>query len=206
MRDRLIVPIVEGHGEVASIRILLHRIWHEVLGSGLGLVVESPIRLQRGRVTDAAELGRWLDYAAVRLRGSQAAGTVLLLFDADHDPACELAPRLLALARRCRADLDVACVLPTPEYETWFVAAAESLGSFLSLRASEPHLEAPELGRVGKQWVRERHPSRYSETLDQPSMTAAMDLALCRSRSPSFDKLCRELAARAAIAPLGVGA
>ena len=31
---------------------------------------------------------------------------------------------------------------------------------------------------------------------NQPRMTAAMDLALCRRRSPSFDKLCRELKQR----------
>ena len=35
------------------------------------------------------------------------------------------------------------------------------------------------------------------ETLSlQPGMTQAMDMALCRRRSPSFDKLCRELERR----------
>lgn len=38
--------------------------------------------------------------------------------------------------------------------------------------------------------------TKYSETQDQPRMTAQMDLALCRRRCPSFDKLCRELASR----------
>jgi predicted ATPase len=37
---------------------------------------------------------------------------------------------------------------------------------------------------------------KYSETIDQPAMTADMDLSLCRRRSPSFDKLCRELEKR----------
>jgi len=37
---------------------------------------------------------------------------------------------------------------------------------------------------------------RYAETIDQVRLTTAMDLNLCRSRSKSFDKLCRELEKR----------
>ena len=37
---------------------------------------------------------------------------------------------------------------------------------------------------------------KYSETVDQPAMTRAMNLAQCRLRSPSFDKLCRDLQGR----------
>lgn len=33
-------------------------------------------------------------------------------------------------------------------------------------------------------------------TVDQPAMTSHMDLHLARERSPSFDKLCRELERR----------
>jgi hypothetical protein len=36
----------------------------------------------------------------------------------------------------------------------------------------------------------------YAETVDQPRLTAAMDLQMCRERSKSFDKLCRELEKR----------
>jgi len=91
----------------------------------------------------------------------------------------------------------VVCVLANPEYETWFVAAAESLEDFLDLGGGETLSEDPEKDGLKKAWIESRFRGlRYSETVDQPRMTAAMDLALCRSRSPSFDKLCRELSKR----------
>jgi hypothetical protein len=54
----------------------------------------------------------------------------------------------------------------------------------------------PEQQRCGKGWIEHRFKGpKYSETVDQPRLTAAMDLHLCRQHSPSFDKLCRELEA-----------
>jgi hypothetical protein len=51
---------------------------------------------------------------------------------------------------------------------------------------------------LSKAWIEQRFKgTRYSETQDQPAMTLVMDLNLCRTRSPSFDKLCRELERRA---------
>ena len=100
----------------------------------------------------------------------------------------------MALARQIRADADVSCVIANIEYETWFVAAAESLDEFLSLEDGSAIPVDPEHARHGKGWIQKRFRGPgYSETADQPRMTQAMDLALCRQRSPSFDKLCREL-------------
>lgn len=92
----------------------------------------------------------------------------------------------------------MAVVFAEIEYETWFVAAAESLGGFLEV-GDRPIPENPEAQRAGKGWIQEYYsrPGRsYSEPVDQPAMTASMDLSLCRRRSPSFDKLCRELEQR----------
>jgi hypothetical protein len=93
--------------------------------------------------------------------------------------------------------VDVICVVANIEYETWFVAAAESLCDFLNESIAVDISNDPETQRQGKGWI-ERHFSgvKYSETQDQPAMTAKMDLAICRKRSPSFDKLCRELELR----------
>jgi hypothetical protein len=193
-----VVPIVEGHGEWASVRTLLQRVWTELLG-GDYLEVLQPIRTSRGKLLQPKELDRRIRLAALKLGAVEEGhrGFVLLLLDADEDLPCELAPRLLRDMRESRADLDVACVLAHPEYETWFVAAAESLGGFLDLRADELLPTTPEKEGLKKAWIEQRFlGTRYSETVDQPRMTAAMDLALCRSRSPSFDKLCRELEAR----------
>lgn len=192
-----IVPIVEGHGENNSIRTLLQRIWSELLGGGYVEVVK-PIRWSRGRLIQSSELGRAVDLAALKLKAAEAdeRGLVLILVDADEDLPCELGPRLLDEARKRRPDVDISCVVAKVEYETWFVAAARSLGRHLDL-AHEEVPEDPERQRAGKAWIQRHFQGvKYSETVDQPAMTAEMDLGECRRRSPSFDKLCRELESR----------
>lgn len=194
-----VAPIVEGHGEVASIRVLLQRIGAELLG-GVGVEVLQPIRVHRADVRRPSKLGRMVDLAQLKLDRTPPAaevGFVLVLLDADPDPRppCESAPELLTALRSEREHLDVACVLANPEWETWFVAAAPSLQPFLDLSGGSP--ERPEETRSAKAWIRQRFlGARYSETADQPGLTARMDLRLCRQRSPSFDKLCRELERR----------
>jgi hypothetical protein len=124
---------------------------------------------------------------------------ILVLVDADEDLPCELGPGLLKEALERRSDVDLCCVVANVEYETWFVAAADSLGEYLDLTETEIPRD-PEGQRAGKAWVQKRfRGGKYSETVDQPAMTMRMDLALCRSRSPSFDKLCRELEKRKAV-------
>jgi len=57
------------------------------------------------------------------------------------------------------------------------------------LRMDQLQPDAMKLG-----WVKKRFRGvKYSETLDQAKMTARMDLAMCRSNSASFDKLCRDI-------------
>lgn len=187
-----IAPIVEGHGEVEAVRLLLDRVWIEVLG-GTGLQVLKPIRQPRLRLPAADHLLKAVELALLKLEGK--GGLVLLLLDNDPatEPPCALAPTFLNTVRERRSDADFACVLANPEYETWFVAAAESLAD----RESDlpPVPEDPEGRGMKKAWVKKHLRSNYSETVDQPALTARMDLSLCRRRSPSFDKLCRELEA-----------
>lgn len=195
-------PVVEGHGEVKCIRILLERIWTELLG-GEYIQVLQPIRVTRGKLVQDSELQN-----AVRLalrKSSQPLDIadphmVLVLLDADEDLPCQLGPRLLKIARDVDSRADVACVLANPEYETWFVAAAESLRAYLNLAVDETIPDNSEALHMRKAWISQRFQRfrglQYSETQDQPSMTHAVDLGLCRSRSASFDKLCRELERR----------
>jgi hypothetical protein len=194
-----VAAIVEGHGEYECIRHLLTRIWHELLG-GEYIDVLQPIRQKRQQLVKENGLERAIELAALKLAGAPPDSTplaILVLVDADQDLACRLGPKLLASVKTARSDIDAICVVANVEYETWFVAAAESLQDHLYLPADAPIPDAPEQQRLGKGWI-ERHfkGTKYSETQDQPAMTAKMDLALCRQRSPSFDKLCRELALR----------
>jgi len=85
-------------------------------------------------------------------------------------------------------------VLAVVEYETWFVASASSLQEYLHIEGTEDIPEHPELRNCGKKWIEDRFSGmRYNPRVDQPKLTAKMDLRLCRERSPSFDRLCREL-------------
>jgi len=200
-----VAPIIEGHGEVEAVGILLRRIAAELLDVTIEVV--RPFRLPRGKLlpgrpgarrVDDQELGRALDTASTLLKYASPHGHkfALLLCDADEDLPCGLAPRVLATARRVRGDLDLACVMARREYEAWFIAAADSLTRFLSLRAGdESAWAAPD--EHGEKWISDHFRGvSYQKTVDQAKLTGAMDLTLGRARSPSFNKLCRELQRR----------
>ena len=199
MNQLRVAAIVEGHGEYEAVRILLERIWYELL-EGEYIDVLRPIRHKRQQLAKPNELKRAVALASSKLAnapGPQIPALVLILIDAETDLPCRLAPELLGWAKEERIDVDIVCVVANAEYETWFVAAAESLRDYLDLPEGESAPHQPEIERHGKRWIEQRFlRTKYSETQDQPAMTAKMDIALCRTRSPSFDKLCRELALR----------
>lgn len=196
-----IAPIVEGDGEVAAAPILLRRICLELLGGTTAHVLR-PIRQPRSRLIDNKNdcLGRSLEFAVRKLRQASVPGSrdlVLVLIDADDDCAARAGPRLQELVAGLRPDVETACILAVWEYETWFAAASSSLARFLDLTKDGGPPFDPEGKKLKKRWVSERFRGvKYSETVDQPKLTAAMDLHLCRKHSPSFDKLCRELEKR----------
>lgn len=192
-----VAAIVEGHGEQRSaIRTIVTRVWTELLG-GEYVNVLHPIRQPRSRLIRQDGLLRAIDLADERLRehASGDPSLILVLFDADEDLPCVLAPTLLAVAQQNRSHLDVSIVLANTEFETWFAAAAESLTRFFDLTMTEPAAD-PETAGQRKGAVKRWMHGAYAETIDQVRLTQAMDLKLCRSRSKSFDKLCRELEKR----------
>jgi hypothetical protein len=197
-----IAAIVEGHGDAAAVPVLLRRLWLEIAG-GQYVEILKPIRSKRNLLEKEAELRRAVALAIAKLKynpPNSDPALVLILFDRDPSPdlPCVLAPRVLGWATTAFAHTDIICVVANVEYESWFVAAAESLSKYVRLKVGEIAPANPEHQRSGKKWVETRFTgTRYSETQDQPAMTATMDLELCRSRSPSFDKLCRELERRA---------
>ena len=205
MSQLRVAVIVEGHGEVAAVRKLIERIWSDVL-HGEYVEVLQPIRLSRPKliqrdpksgepVPNKRAWERAVQLAAAKLhehRDRPLPGLILALLDADKDCPRELAPRVKAAIASFTGEHQHAFVLANTEYETWFVAAAESLGDYLDLSGDDDIPSDPETRQLGKGWIRQRirRPS-YSETVDQPRMTARFDLGVCRERCPSFDKLCR---------------
>jgi Domain of unknown function (DUF4276) len=190
--------IVEGRGDLSSISILLRRIWNELLG-GDAIEVLRPFRLPQGTLLTEEGLKKTVDAVKIKLGPDTPGGTrtlVLILIDAESNCPKHLAPRLVSWAKEARADADIACVLPYPMLETWFAAAAAYLAGANGLPTDLPVPSDPEGNHLGKAWLRSHLPGKYSETVDQPRFTARLDLAECRVRSASFDKLCRELTLR----------
>lgn len=181
--------IVEGHGEVESVPVLVRRIAQSVYAA-LAVLVPPPVRIPKSKLLKAGELERALDLAALKV-GAQ--GGILVLVDSDEDCPAERGPQLLQRALSSRNDLPVAVVLAKREFESWFLAAAESLRGQRSLPATLVAPADPESIAGAKEWLGERMATgRYAETLDQPALAAGFDLHLAR-RADSFDKCYREI-------------
>ncbi|MCY2968553.1 MAG: DUF4276 family protein [Planctomycetota bacterium] len=197
MKYLWVAPIVEGHGEVDSVPLLLNRIGSELF-TDVHIQSCRPIFQPRGRLINPndSSLSNAIQFAISRLDAvpPDASRLVLLLVDADDDSPCRLGPQLLKRCRDVRPDRPIACVVANPEFETWFVAAAASLTALLTEIDDADIPIAPEMTRNKKKWTLDRsRTGNYAPAIDQRKFTSKMDLKLCRSRSPSFDKLCREL-------------
>lgn len=121
-----IAPIVEGHGEVEAVRVLLRRIRAD-------LDIARPVRFPRTRLVQRDELQRAARIARTNIR---AEGAILLILDADEDCAGELGPRLLGFLTDAGLGVPSFVVAIVREFEAWLVAGdpaqkvddAEALG------------------------------------------------------------------------------
>jgi hypothetical protein len=181
--------IVEGHGEEEAAPILLRRIV-AYLDPSLHVETARPHRLSRGQLVTAPELQRAVELVA---RRSQPGDAILILLDADADPACRLGPQLLRWAVQQRPDRRIGVVLAVQELEAWFLAAASSLAGRRTLPPDLADVADPEARRSPTGWLNERMRHGYSETLDQPALAQLLDVPRAR-RADSFDKLVREIA------------
>lgn len=188
----VVTPVVEGHGEVQAVRILVRRLVGRIDASR-PVTVHQPVRGHRAKLIKPDEARRYLDLA-IRKLGEQP-GAVLVLLDADDDCAATLGPKLQQVCRSLRPTIPVSVVLAVAEYEAWFLAAAVSLRGKRGLPADLEPPEQPESVRDAKGWLQARRTDglAYSPTADQPALTSVFDLDAARSGSPSFDKLWRDV-------------
>lgn len=188
-----IAAIVEGHGECGAVPVLIRRIAQEI-DAGFVPTVLPPLRVPASRLLKAGEIERSVELAARKLQGF---GGIVVIVDCDWDGGCPAreGPTLLRRARQARADYPVSVVLAKKEYESWFLAAAESLRGRRGLPETLERPPDPESIRDAKGWLTDRMPigAGYSETDDQPALTAVFDMTTAR-RADSFDKCFRELA------------
>jgi hypothetical protein len=199
-----VVVIVEGHGEDGAIRTLLERIWYELLGGDYIEVL--PWRGKQGRLLlpEGAGLRPVVEAAAIKLHATERNDfrrLLLVMIDTEgRQENCPRtkAPELVAWARAERSDAgtEIACVLPNVMFETWFVAAADSLKGKNDLPVDLPKPDDPERRGLGKSWVKKYLPRKYKETVDQPRFVGTMSLRECMASSRSFRKLVKELQQR----------
>jgi hypothetical protein len=184
-----IVPIVEGHGEVEAVPVLLERLLAGVLGTQ-AVGVARPFRVHRAAVVREGELERAIEQA---VRSRPHAAGILLLLDADDDCPAELGPKLLTRCRRATG-LPVAVVLATREYEAWFLGTKESLRGVRGITADAVSPANPEEIRGAKERLSgNMDRRRYLPSDDQEALTRRMDLDAARGACASFDKLVRDV-------------
>lgn len=188
-----IVCIVEGHGEVSSVPILIRRIADD-RNPPATVQVPRPLRVPADRLRRSGELERYVELAARRVG---MVGGVLVLLDADDDEDCpaHVGPELLARCVSRRGDVAMSVVLAKREFEAWFLAAAASIAGKRGLNSDLESPDHPEDVRGAKEWLsRHMRPGLpYSPTQDQPSLTAIFDLSAAQAASSSFAKFHRDI-------------
>ncbi len=184
------MAIVEGHGEVKSVPVLLNLILRS-MNVWTVHPDPKPIRLHRQKLVKEGELETAIKLAQKKRKN---VGAILVLLDADKDCPARLGPELLRRARGATR-LPVAVVLPKREFEAWFLGCLESFRGFMGIPVESEAPENPET--VGGKGRLDRlcHGMRYSSAVDQVEFVRRMDIVLCRRRCPSFDKLFRDVRA-----------
>jgi Domain of unknown function (DUF4276) len=182
-----IATIVEGHGEVEALPVVIRRILAE---AGRFANVCRPIRQPRDRLLKTNELEKAIELATRRI---DRKGAVIVVLDSDGEPPCHLGPQLLERAQGS-ASLPVKLVLAHCEWEAWYLAAAHSLSGCRGLKNPLLPPSDPEAIRGAKEWLRRNMTANrtYSPTIDQPAFANVFDLQAARI-APSFAKLCRDI-------------
>jgi hypothetical protein len=190
-----IYAIVEGHGEVTAVPVLLRRLAHERFERH-DVEVFRPHRVPKGKILNSQDLERAATLGRRRITEGGGRGGLMLLLDADEECPATRGPELLLRLRRVVPDLPTAVVLAKREYEAWFLAAALSLRAHARIRSTAGPPTDPEAIAGAKGYlVRELllPEAAYSETVDQAAFTAIMDFEQAL-RCRSFQKLYRDLA------------
>ncbi len=191
----VIASIVEGHGEQQAVRRLLSRIAAEAAPQAQFRVNE-PIRVKSGSfVNDEGYFRRYVTLAAAKAR-QESDGHVLILLDCEDDRPAQLGPALLSRARAVAIDVNVVIALAYREYETWFMAAVESLRGVEGMFDTVVRPIDPEATRNAKGWLGRRMPHGYDPISHQLSFTNVFDLTAARTIA-SFDRLYRKIASLA---------
>jgi len=184
-----VYPIVEGYGEVEAAPVLLRRLLTEANCHSVG--IGRPIKRTQSQLRSKEGI-----QAGVRLALLQPeCAAVIILFDGEDDCPKERGAEVRAWALQVAAGKPCDVVIAYREYETWFLAAAESLRGHCGIRQDAAAPENPESKRDAKGALEDFMPAdrAYSATGDQPSMSAVFDMGLAHRRNRSFRKLVKAI-------------
>jgi hypothetical protein len=192
-----VYPIVEGHGEVDAVPVLLRRIALELLGLEQFYCFR-PHRLPRGKLSKAIDMGRALELGRDKLSEHEGPKQILVLMDADDDCPLTLRAEFFRQHPTLAHDSSInhSVVFAVREYEAWFLAANLTGLNHQYLRQTTPIHPRPEDVADPKKDFTENFLAvgrNYDPRADLVRFTAVMDLNLAQARAPSFDKLVRDL-------------
>ena len=187
----VLASIVEGDGEVAALRPLIENIIASSAGAVYPRIMRSH-RMHRGSLVN--NIGELEQFAAVALDGAGPDGRLLVLLDADDDCPAELGPQLRQRLAARFTDNPVSVSIANREYESWFIASAESIAGRIGTDGPFSVPQNIEEIRAAKGWIEHYlMAGKYRETRHQASFSTMVDVALARRRSRSFDRFCREI-------------
>lgn len=186
----MILPVVEGHGEVTAVPPLIRRIVTAYVPDAY-VEVGRPIRTKRNDLVQPGGIENAVELAA---RQTGAEDGILVLIDADKDCPVELATELLDRAQRRRPDRSIRVVVAKSEFEAWFLASAHSLAGERGLPQDLAPPPDPEAVRDAKGWLSDRTPRgrSYKPTVDQAALAQIFDLDEAQS-ARSFRKFIKDV-------------
>ena len=189
----MIVPVVEGDGEVSALPPLLLRILLQLhcrpdvsITQGKRGVVNA-----RGRSKLEKDLEKYLLHA----QNKRDCGAILVLADADDD--CPVT-KFHEMSQRCEQSgitVPVQVVYAHREYESWFLASLNTIRGTHNIPETATLTRDVEPIADPKKWLSDQmpHGMAYKETAHQASFTSSMDLDMAYQNSRSFRRLCHAL-------------
>lgn len=193
-----ITSIVEGHGEVPALPVLMRRLLYAEFPERV-VDIRPPIRIKAQQFLKLGEDFRKAIELARRDAGPN--GAIFVLLDCEDECPAEVGPRILAAVRELVDDVEVSVALAYREYETWFVTVANSVAGLRGLPDDLTPPPNPEATRGAKEWLSAKLGRPYLERQDQPALTEIFDYAAAARASDSLDKTLRELRRLLSLAP-----
>jgi hypothetical protein len=180
---RRILPIVEGDGDMLAVPELIRRVAAERGVHNLKVIRAH----KRGDLPKV--LGRFDDYLAAALLEECP---ILWVMDYDCAECTDRAGHIRELRKRATKaarETPIEFVFMVQEFETLFLADADTTrGVFSDIPSALAFPADPERVRDAKGWLSKARPKgfAYKPTQHQQKLTALVDLARLRARSPSF--------------------